>query len=213
MKSQFDELIGELDVIAKALPAEGEEDSEKVLSAAADGGGDESGDGNEKEPDGDADDKPMMGKSFKVTMADGSEVEAVDGAEMIKALRDEIDDTHGAIAKALGSAVSLIKGQGDTLKKQATLIKSLTEKVEALGKQGAGRKTVLSLVEKTPASALAKSTGSEDGMDVNTFMAKALAAQAAGVVNGQEICVAEAQLNRGEKLDPRFAARVMAFKG
>lgn len=210
--SDFDKLMGELNQLAadqgemaKALPADNGEDEAKIQAAAAEGG---DGDADNKggKPDGDADDngdgKPMA-KSFTLTLEDGTQVEAQDGAEMVKALADRIDTSEANFAKAMGSAVELIKGQ-------AELIKSMQGQLTKLSGEGRGRKAVVSVVEKPDpaANTMAKSL-TPDGMTSDQFFAKALAAQREGRISGTEIAVAETYLNRGQPIPEHIVQRVV----
>lgn len=215
MSGQFDALMAELqqlgsdqEQMAKALPADDGKDEAKIQAAAAEGGlGHEEPDGDEGQPgagDGDGDEGKPLAKSFKLTLEDGTEIEAQDGAEMVKALADDLNTTKTTMTKALGDAVGLIKGQAD-------MIKSLSDQVKKLSGEGRGRKAVLSVVEK-PASTtetMAKSMQPE-GMTPDVFFAKALAAQKAGRISGTDIAVAESHLNRGESIPANIVQRVMA---
>src|SRR5258708_16977497 len=117
-------LLDELDIMVKAQPAAGSaDDDKKIAAAAADGDGkvegadadpDKDGDG-DGDNDGDGDGKGMA-KSFKITLADGSEAEAVDGAPMIKSLGDKLDLTEATMLKALGQTMAIIKGQDAMIK-------------------------------------------------------------------------------------------------
>lgn len=211
--SDFEKLMGELSQLsteqgelAKALPADDGKDEAKI-QAAAEEGGLVDGDADDKggAPDGDADDKggAPMAKSFKLMLDDGTELEAQDGTEMVKALSDRLDKTDENLAKALSSAVSLIKGQGE-------MIKSLSDQVKKLSGEGRGRKTVVSVVEKPePGATMAKSHQPE-GLSHQQFFAKALAAQREGRISGTEIAVAETYLNRGQEIPAEIVQRVMA---
>ena len=210
--SQFEKLLGEIadlgaeqEAMTKALPADDGKDENKIQAAAAEGGSDGDADDVGGAGDGDADDegasgKPMA-KSFKLTLEDGTEIEAQDGAEMVKSLQARIDKNEEDMAKALGSAVDLIKGQ-------ASMIKSLTERVAKLAGEGRGRKTVLSVIEKPePEKTLAKSE--PQGMSPEMFFAKALDAQKDGRISGTDIAIAEASLNRGEAIPNHIIQRVV----
>lgn len=218
-KSPFDSLLQELDGmeedLQKSMPADGEDgadgDDDKIAAAAEDGNADADGDGEDDvNTDGDDDgddndgDDGRMAKSFTLKLDDGSEVEAVDGTELVKALMARVETNEGQMTKALQSAVNLIKSQGD-------LIKSLQGQVAKLGDSGRGRKTLLTVTEKKPVSELRKSEGSEgdEGMTANEFMAKALSAQAAGRITGSDVAVAESYLNRGLAVPDRIVNRVI----
>lgn len=210
--SQFEKLLGEIaslgaeqEAMTKALPADDGKDEEKIQAAAAEGGSDGDADDNGGAGDGDADDmgadgKPMA-KSFKLTLEDGTEIEAQDGAEMVKALSDRLEASEATMAKALGSAVDLIKGQ-------AAMIKSLSEKVTKLSGEGRGRKTVVSVVEKPEPGASTMAKSEPAGMSHDQFFAKALKAQQEGRLSGTDIAVAEACLNRGQEIPASIIQRV-----
>lgn len=212
--SQFDALMAELsalstdqEVMTKALPADDGKDDEKIQAAAAEGGSDGDADDQGGEPDGDADDdgKPMA-KSFKFTLEDGTEVEAEDGTELVKSLQERVTKTETTMAKALGQAVSLIKGQG-------AMIKSLQDQIKKLSGEGRGRKAVVSVVEKPApdagAATMAKSLGDKGGVTPETFFAKALEAQRAGRISGTDIALAETMLNRGQQIPESIVTRVL----
>lgn len=224
--SDFDKLMGELNQLAadqgelaKALPADDGKDEDKIQAAAAEGGLDggagggeaAAGAGGEGGEGGDADDKGKgegapMAKSFQLTLDDGTVIEAQDGTELVKALADDLNTTKATMAKALGDAVGLIKGQAD-------MIKSLSDQVKKLSGEGRGRKAVLSVVEKPApgagAATMAKSQQAE-GVTPEIFFAKALDAQKAGRISGTDIAVAESCLNRGQAIPETIVQRVMA---
>lgn len=213
--SQFEKLMGELaelgasqETMTKALPAEDGKDEEKIQAAAAEGGLDGDEDDTGGKPDGDAGDeaegKKPMAKSFKFTLEDGTEMEAEDGAALVKSLQDKFELSEGNLIKALDATAVLIKGQGE-------LIKSLSDRVSKLSGEGRGRKAVVSVVEKPApgASPMAKSMQPE-GMTHDQFFAKALSAQRDGKISGMDIAMAESCLNRGEAIPPSILQRVVA---
>lgn len=202
--SKFDELLGELETLAKAQPAENGDD--KIVAAAAEGGGQVEGDENEDKSDGEGEGvggNPMA-KSFEVTLADGTKVQAQDGTELVKALQERIDSTETVMAKALETAVSLIKSQGEQ-------IAALGGKIKALSSEGKGRKAVLTVAEKPTVGGgtMAKSQQA-DGITPEEFMAKALDAQKMGRLTGLEVAVAEASLNRGQGVPAEIVRKVAA---
>lgn len=196
--SQFDQLVAELDTLAKALPADKDDDAQAIAAAAAEGGGEAGGDGDADdmggEPDGDADDmggKKPMAKSFQVTLEDGTTMEAVDGAEMVKSLQNQVANLEGSIAKALTGAVEAIKAQGE-------MIKSLNSQVRSLRSSGAGRKTAVSVHEPVIAKSM-PSAGAKEGISSEEFMAKAMDAFKAGRIAALDVATVEACINRGEQ--------------
>lgn len=209
--SQFAKLMSELEVLGtdqeqmtKALPADDGKDEEKIQAAAEDGGLEVGGEG---KPEGgapnpeDEEGKAPMAKSFKFTLEDGTEVEAQDGGEMVKALQDRIEVNEGEMIKALGTAVTLIKGQGE-------LIKSMQGQINKLSGEGRGRKAVVSVVEKTNATEVMTKSLQPEGMSHDVFFAKALTAQREGRINGLDIAMAESCLNRGEPIPAALVTRV-----
>ena len=106
------------------------------------------------------------------------------------------------MAKALGSAVELIKGQ-------SLMIKSLSETMRKLSGEGRGRKAVVSVVEKPAPGASTMAKSEPAGVSHEVFFAKAMAAQKEGRLSGMDIAMAESCLNRGEVIPQSIVARVM----
>lgn len=219
--SQYEKLLEELETMAKAMPGDDGADDDKIQAAAAaanpdadgDGENDVTGDnlntegseglGDEGEGEGDGDDKETMGKSFALKLEDGTELEAIDGTELVKSLMARVESNEGTVMKALGTAV-------DLLGKQGNMIKSLQDEVKKLAGEGRGRKTVVSVSEKPVAGAtMAKSQGAADGLSANEFMAKALAAQASGRLTGLDVARAESALNKGLPVPQDVVNRVI----
>lgn len=204
LMAELSSLSADQETMAKALPADDGKDEEKIQAAAGEGGSDGDADDMGGKPDGDEDDggdKPMA-KSFKFTLEDGTEVDAQDGTELVKSLQDRIAATEVTMAKALGSAVELIKGQ-------ASMIKSLSDSVKKLGGEGRGRKAVVSVVEKPAPGASPMVKSEPAGVSHEVFFAKAMAAQKEGRLSGMDIAMAESCLNRGEVIPQSIVARVM----
>ena len=198
--SQFDELLAQLkaeeeqnSTLAKALPAEDGEDDEAIQAAAADGDTDADNENPEdhEEPDGDEGKggKPLA-KSV-TAMVDGEEVEAIDATDMLKSLEARVNEHDSVLAKALTSTLATVKAQGD-------LIKSLQAEVKKLAGKGAGRKTVLSIVEKPAAGEQVMAKSEQDGMTPQQFMAKANAAFTAGKLTGKELTTLDVAIRNGQ---------------
>ena len=192
----FDALLGELDTLTKALPAD--DGSDKKIQAAAEGGGSVDGDEDENL---DADGKPILGKSLQVTLADGTKVDAQDGTALVKSLIGRIDDTEDVISKCLTAVVGMVKAQDE-------LIKSLQGDVKRLGGEGKGRKTMLAITEQ--ASTLAKSAPT--GLDVGEFMIKANSAFDAKRINGKELTFIDVAIRNGQAnvIDQSLVTKVLA---
>jgi len=199
----FENLLDELETMTKALPSDAGEDDAKIQAAAEDGGDGDGGEEIDGDDDDDKDEGEEMGKSFSFTLEDGTVVEAQDGTELVKSLMARVENTEGTMVKALGVAVDLIKSQGD-------MIKSLTDRVEKLAGQGKGRKAVVSVTEKAPATMAKSESQDAEGLTPNEFMAKALAAQAAGKITGSDVSRAESYLNKGQAIPAEIVNRVLA---
>jgi hypothetical protein len=202
-KNDFEGLLDEIEGLQKALPvgddkptggkpAEGDEgktDDAAIAAAAAEGG---EGD--------DEDDKEALGKSFKITLADGTETDAVDGTELVKALINRVETieaNQGLLLKA---------NQG-----LAALNKSLIADLGALKTKGTGRKAVIAITEKPAAETdLGKSTPTGEGMTGEAFMVKALDAQAAGRITSRHVAECEAFINSGQQPPASIVKAVLA---
>lgn len=219
----FEKLMEDLELLAKAQPdADADEDGDAKIAAAAgedaaaeaaaasggEGGDDADLGEDDAGPDvgGDDDEGEPMGKSLSFTLEDGTTVEAIDGTELVKSLIHRVEITEADMTKALGTAVDLIKSQGEQLKEQSELIKSLQEQVKALAGEGRGRKAVVSVTERP--SVLKKSE--PEGITPDQFMAKAIDAMRAGRLTGHDVARAESYLNRGMDVPADIVARVAA---
>lgn len=177
-----------------------------AAGAAADGGEGEEGAGAAAGGEG-GEGQPLV-KSFKVKTIDGEEVDAIDGTEMLKALESRVASGEEQMTKSMSALIGLVKGQNE-------MIKSLSEKVNALGGQGRGRKTILSITEKTP---LAKggdaahgggSGGAAEGPTVDEFLAKSEAAWKSGSLTGKEFSTIDVACRMGTEIEPGLIKKVM----
>lgn len=157
--------------------------------------------------DGDGDGDEQMGKSFRFTLDNGEEMEAIDGTKLVKSLIARFESfgveaasKEEAMTKALGVTVDLIKSQGEA-------IASLQSEVKRLASEGRGRKTVVSVAEKPAAGTMAKSEPA--GVSGDEFMAKCLSAQAAGRITGLEVAKAEGYLLKGLAVPADIVKRVL----
>lgn len=185
-----------------AIEGGADADDEKIAAAAAAAA--EADDGKKDDEDDDKDGKPMA-KSFQITLEDGTVVEAVDGADMIKSLMDRVEKNEGDTVAALSAAVETVKAQGE-------LIKSLVGRFDDLSGQARPRKAVLVAVDKPAAVAdqLAKSQGQGDTISSEQLMAKAMDARAQGRVSGMDIAVAEQEINAGRAPSNAFIKAVLS---
>lgn len=200
---EFDALMGELDVIlAKATAVDQPEDDKKIEAAAADADPSAIDEG---KGDDDAGDKgAVFGKSFAVTLDDGTQVDAYDGTEMVKALHTTIGAQAGKItaleAQVSGAdafatkAVGLFKALQTQIAEQGVLIKALRE-------QPGGRRSTIT--DPTPPARADQATRGD-------MLAKSLTAQAAGRISGREVAVIEARLAENHPIPAELLARVNA---
>jgi hypothetical protein len=185
-KAGFDALLDEIGGLAKALPAEGDAAADdKVAAAAEEGAEGGEGEGDEEEAE--------MGKSFKLKLEDGTEVDAMDGTELVKSLIGRVEGNEEKVLAAVTGLVGIVKSQGE-------LVKSLQGQVATLSASGKGRKAVLTITEKPAPKAeeLKKSEGGE-GMTGEEFMAKAMAAQVAGKITARHIAIADQYVGSGQQ--------------
>lgn len=203
--NEFAALVAELDTLAKAMPAGDcdKDDDKKIEAAAADGGT-----APEADPDKDGDEDEVLGKSFGVTLADGTEVEAYDGTEMLKALRTENDELRGKtgeLLKGLQLTGQMVKQQGERIAAQGDLIKSLRGDIAKLASAGRGRAAVLSVHEK-PTAEPAK----PEGISPGDLMAKAMVAFEKNAITGLDVARLEARLGVGAQPPADIIAAIAA---
>ena len=207
--SDFDALLSELDTLAKSQPTL--DDVKAIQGAAGEGGNDDDdpdndGDGEgDNDGDGDGDGQPMA-KSFRVMGADGEEIEAFDGGELIKGLMAQQAQQGEQMTKALTGVVSHIRRQDE-------LLKSLIEQVTALGVQGRGRKSSVTMHDRAAADPLAKGGQQQaQTLTCDQVLAKAFALYQAGKggFTALDIAGLEARRNRGEPAPASMVERVLA---
>ena len=144
-----------------------------------------------------------LAKSFRLALDDGEEIEAFDATELVKSLHEELGSLRNESLTVMRQAFDLIKAQNAT-------IAGLKSEVSALGMSGRGRRSVLSVSEKSSTSEMAKSMPREEaGVSKAEFFAKAATAQRAGRLSAQDISLAEAYSSKGMAIPERIIARVM----
>jgi len=173
-----------------------------------------------------------VAKSFTVKLADGTEMRAIDGADMVKSLTARVENNEGAITKALGQLLDIVKVQAARIDKLARRRQGSAETgtvttteffAKALAGQAAGNvsghdvalaEACLNKGQPVPPEIVRKVMG--DGtpramagsMSKDEFFGKALQAQAAGRVSGHEIALAEVAINNGRQPDPNLVRRL-----
>lgn len=206
MSKLFEQLLSSLNTeldeqtqLAKSLPAKDGEDDEAIQAAAAES--DDADDKNPEDNEPDEGDKPIA-KSV-TAMVDGEEVEAIDATDLLKSLQDRVDEHDDVLAKALTTTLATVKAQGE-------MIKSLNAEMKKLAGKGAGRKTVLTVVEKPAAGEQDMTKSQQDGMTTGEFMAKANAAFAAGKLTGIELTTADVAIRQGAQIPAGIIAKALA---
>ena len=193
--SVYDELLTELEDLAKAMPeadekleskSEEDEENEHAEPDADDMGG-------PSDHDEDNEDEGMA-KSMSVTLEDGTSAEVIDGMELIKSMQAQLDATVEGSGKVLKSVFA-------QLKEQAELVKSLKSEIGTLKSEGRGRKTAVVSMSGAPAEPMAKSMSTPSDV-----LAKCIEAQSAGRLTALDVSVAEGYVNRGMPIPDRIAS-------
>jgi hypothetical protein len=236
----FEELtraIAEASVLAKSLSAADTTDTKKIAAAAKDGEatGGVNGPGDDDEDDetggeggkgkggGDGDeddlDEAQLGKSFRLTLEDGTEMEAFDGSQMVEALSAQIKATKTARAqdnemymKSFGSTLDLVKSLTTAVAESQKDIESLKaengtlqKSLKALGTQGRGRVSTVTVLDKPNATPRQESAPTRP-----EILAKAMSALSARRITGEEATRVEAALNAGAVPQKEVLERIFA---
>lgn len=208
--NEFQALLEELGTLAKAMPAAGEDDKNIQAAAGAAGGegdgkgegaGAGNGDGGEGGGQGEnQEDDEVFGKSFAVTLPDGSTVEAFDGTAMMKALNDKVvrlEASNQALAADRDAALQVVTQSIGLFKSLQGTVTKLQADVNRLANAGTGRRAVVNVLDKPgTGQPLAKS----DGLSAGDLKAKALEAQRAGRIGATEVARVDAYLGKSLQL-------------
>lgn len=198
--SDFDKLLAELsqetanqETLAKSLAAPAADDA-KIAAAAADGA-------DKKNPE----DEEGLAKSLDGLNAAASAagVAVIDGEEFAKSidsLGGRMTAAEDVLAKAMDSALGMIRGQGE-------MIKSLNDRITALSGEGRGRKTVVTVNE--PKSSLEPLQKSQ-GYTVGEVMAKANSAFDAKKITGLELTTLDVALRNGTPPSESVLAKIVS---
>lgn len=214
-KGGFSALLEDLELLTKSAPADGGDGDDAAIADAAEDGAEageeaDAGEGGEA-PDAGAGEEEGFGKSFTFKTDDGEEVDAVDATDLLKSLVEQVgsltgrlNESEGDMVKALGTAVDLIKSQGQA-------ITTLQGQVKELASAGRGRRTVVSITEKLDQQQLAKSqpAAQPEGLSRDQFLSKASAAFDEGKITGLELTMAETALNKSMTVDPKIVGKVL----
>lgn len=209
--SNFDLLLGELEMLAKSKPDADDKADDDKIKAAADGDQDDDGEKDyddipddyegHDEPDGDEDDDgDGMKKSFLAYLEDGTEVEAVDGTLLVKALQDEVT-THAESFEHMAKALRQVT---DLLKSQQAETAALRRQMRALADSGRGRKSILNVHEK-PAVIEQPAAPTVTRREI---MAKAMSQLKAGNMTGFDVARLEGYLNGQREIPGDLLAKI-----
>ena len=205
--SQFAELLAQLqaeqeqyEAMAKSVPAEGGKDDDAIQAAAAEAGDTDADDNPE-----DDDDAPVA----KSVLADDGQ-EYIDATEMLKSLEARVAEHDDVLAKAMSGTLDVVKSLKATVEAQGDLIKSMQAKMDKMAGGGAGRKAVLSVVEKPAAGETLAKSQQEEGLTPAQVMAKANAAFDAKRISGQELVALDVALRSGALPDQAILAKALA---
>lgn len=152
----------------------------------------------ENEDEDEGEDDEILGKSMRVTLPDGTESEAYDGTaallNAITAIREEQAArlALGAEVAALSENVVLKSDVMEVLKRQGALLKSMSEQIATLSKEGRPRKSVLNVHEKQPATPQPPPAPSAE-----TLLAKAQIANREGRMTAYDVARLQAYTQRG----------------
>lgn len=195
----FDQLLGELGEMKKALPAaDVTETATTAVAAVAAGEGDPA-----------TTTEPLAKGAFQVTLADGSVVEAQDGTELVKALFTRVDNQEDLMVKALGGTIDMVKSLTGMVNSQDKLIKSMQADLARIGGQPAGRKTLLTVHEQvnTMTKSLTQETAAPTPAEI---MAKANTAYDDKRISGQELNEISVAVRMRQPIDGGLLAKAMA---
>lgn len=195
-KSDFEALLGEIGDLHKAMPADDTAKDDAKIEAAAEDGAEESDDAGDEggEADGDKGGKEVA-KSFKLKLEDGTEVDAMDGSELIKSLTERVENFEKGSATALRQVLDIVKSQAGEIAK--------------LRGAGKGRKAVVTVAEKKPAGDDVNKSES-DGVKPADFLAKSMQAFTAGKITGHDVRLAEIAVNQGKPVPAHIVRAVLA---
>lgn len=237
--SQFQKLLADLEQaqagtesLAKSIPAGGDgagagtgEGGEGAAAAATGAGGAAAGDGAAAAAAagagnaGAAGGEPLV-KSIKVKLEDGTEVDAEDGTELVKALIARQGDTEATLQKAVTIMM-------DVVGKQNTMIKSLGEQLTALRGEGRGRKATIIIHDKGGSAAGASAgagaggqgqgdgsmaKGDEGAITADEFMLKAQTAYEQKLITGVNLTTIDVCLRGGQPIPAELISKVAKAK-
>lgn len=191
--SELNDLLDELETLAKAVPMgdESRGGAEKIKAAAEEGGTDledededEDEDEGYEEPDEGEDEDEVMGKSIYARMPDGTMREAYDGTEMVKALLMSSEAHSASLAKSIAATTNAVRELHKSMRSQWNEIKKLRDDIARIGGEGRGRKTVLNVhAQPQPVDP----GNQQSGLRGEALMAKAQQLCAAGILTPHDV--------------------------
>ena len=200
----FDALVADLEVLQKAQTMKKGDEPESMDSAGSMPEGDPAEGSTEDEED-----EEEMGKSFSITLENGEVVEATDGTAMLKSLKTETSEIRTGMEAFQGQVFKAMSSMAEIVKNQADLIKSLEATVGKLRGTGAGRKAVLSVMDR-PAEGQGLQKSQAPQLNAQEFMAKCDDAFSNGRLNGAELRAVETSINNGVAVPDSIIRKVLA---
>lgn len=208
LTNDFEALLAELAPLHKAMTTDGDA---KIEAAAKEAGADTTA--AEVVPPADTTDEGEgegLGKSFAVTLEDGTVQDAFDATDLVKSLNTRLDaaetaaEQHGTdlttAREDLAKSLTISRTLFEMVKSQDTLIKSLQTDMARIGGQGKGRVAAVTIAERNPAPAVVQKPNGEQ------LMAKAMTLVGAGGLSSSDIATVEMSLQRGMPLPAHIAA-------
>jgi len=205
----FDALLAEIGVVGsdmnkaqsdQAAAVEATDDDAAIAAAAGENaGGEDTSEGKKKDDVTGDDTPPELGKSFAATLADGSTVEAVDATELLKSLITRVELGEVKSVEINTGLLAVVKSQGE-------MLKSFGARLETLANSGRKRASVVTVVEKPAAAAAVEAA--PDGISLDEFWGKAMAANAKGVINATDIAKIESHINNNMQPPAELLARI-----
>lgn len=230
--SDFEKLLGQLTAmadehtnLAKSMPQGGED------NAAAASEGDDAGQGGDSattvaksqgDDAGAGEGAPAAAASgdegaplTKSVTVDGEEHEVIEVDELVKSIHDlgtRFDSRDEVLVKSVQGLMGIAGQQKEMIQAQGQMIKSLQDQITNFGRQGAGRKTVLTVAEKP--SVMAKATGEggdePEGLTHQEFLAKSQAAFDDHAISGLEYSTIDVCLRQGQQVNQELVSKVLA---
>lgn len=205
MSDSFDDLLARIEAVgeeqatmAKSMGA-GEPDNDDNTDANVADASENPEDKDDKDDDGD---ESKTDESMTKALADQG-YEVVDAEELLKSI-SSLDERLGGHEMVLAKALKSVLG---TVENQASMIKSLNDKVEKLSGSGAPRKSVLAITERRSVND-DKTDHSKQELGPSDIIAKSMSALQSGKLSGYDASRIENYVQSGQKLPADLLAQI-----